>query len=210
MTDTVLAYDVRADAWRTVPHSLTSPRARAAAAGAGGKLYLLGGMEGDVVSSRAERYDPQDGAWRPLPSMTFARADLTAVVADGVLFVIGVTGVDGKTVQVIERFDPALETWSSLAVIPDMGAPSLPINGASLGGRLFVRGYAEGIPHLFGYSLASRLWFRLGAIPVEGGGYDYLAALESTGHLYGLGGEQLQDSSYLEQLGVRAYPPAVP
>jgi len=53
-------------------------RSAAAAAVVAGKLYVCGGFDGDVRLRSAERFDPDGGAWEPLPPMAERRSRVTS------------------------------------------------------------------------------------------------------------------------------------
>ena len=69
-------YDPQADAWTQLASMGTARRNHASAA-VGGKLYVVGGFDGGLLST-AEIYDPASGSWAQGPSLTSARQYLVA------------------------------------------------------------------------------------------------------------------------------------
>ena len=72
------------------------------AAGVGGclvkeRLYLFGGHSGDRVQDRAAFLDPASHEWVSLPPMPDSRVAMAAVYLDGVIYLIGGRGPDGRT-----------------------------------------------------------------------------------------------------------------
>merc|ERR1740129_1869436 len=63
--------------WQRVPDMLAC-RWSATAAGIGGKLYVLGGYDGDSLLSTGEQYDNETRAWEPLPKMNQRRSQAAA------------------------------------------------------------------------------------------------------------------------------------
>lgn len=84
-----------------------------------GKIYYVGGLNGDKSSARAvpwfDVYDPIKNSWTSLPSMPRARDHFQAVVVGNTLYAIG--GRDKNidaTVSAVDTYDFAVDRWSSL------------------------------------------------------------------------------------------------
>ena len=105
--------------WRAAAAAEDAP----AAAVAGGKIYVVGGIElgGDPQSS-VDVFDPQTNSWAAGPAMGTARAGHAAAVVDGKIYVMG--GLSGSTggglvnISSVEVFDPRTGSW---AAGPTMG-----------------------------------------------------------------------------------------
>ena len=79
-----------------------------------GKLYVMGGFDGQNSLSTVERYDPVKNAWEAVAPMSAARDGSAAVVVDGKLYVMG--GFDGQNeLSSVERYDPARNEWVAMA-----------------------------------------------------------------------------------------------
>jgi N-acetylneuraminic acid mutarotase len=90
---------------------------------------LFGGWDGERYLDVAYVYDPVIDGWRPLPSMTIARAHATGGVITGQLYVVG--GFDGEAeLAQCQLFEPATETWS--------GCPSMLLPRAGAGATVLV------------------------------------------------------------------------
>jgi kelch-like protein 17 (actinfilin)/kelch-like protein 20 len=96
-----------------------------AAAAVDGKLYVMGGFDGQNRLSSVERYDPATNAWEAVAPMSTARSCSAAAVFDGKLYVMG--GHDGKNwLSSIEQYDPAKNEWVTMAsMVLNTGTHSL-------------------------------------------------------------------------------------
>jgi hypothetical protein len=64
-------FDAGGGGWELLPQQLASERKYCAAAALGGRLLVLGGMnEARSRLASVEGYDPREGRWRQLTSMT--------------------------------------------------------------------------------------------------------------------------------------------
>ena len=110
---TFYRYDSMANVWEAMAPMSTARYALAAAA-VDGKLYVMGGDDGQNGLSSVERYDPAKNAWEAVAPMSTARFALAAAVFDGKLYVMG--GDDGRNgLSSVERYDPARNEWVAMA-----------------------------------------------------------------------------------------------
>jgi N-acetylneuraminic acid mutarotase len=132
-------------AWHTVT-DLPAPLVGHRAEYLGGKIYLMGGWDGDrgVVSDRAWVFDPAQNAWSPIASMNRNRRDFASSVMAGRIYVTGGLAANGKQVQDAEVFDPATGAWT---LLPAMPGPRMAHVSAAIGGKLYVIG---GITEIIG------------------------------------------------------------
>jgi hypothetical protein len=94
-TATVLSYSVSANAWSALPSMPVATAGSAAILGVDGKLYVIGGTAGGVVTNLVQVYDPGSSTWvlsTPLPAAVTAAGG--AVDSLGRLVVLG--GADGN------------------------------------------------------------------------------------------------------------------
>ena len=92
---------------------MSTARACPAAAAIDGKLYVMGGYNGQRLSS-VELYDPATNAWEAVAPMSTARIASAAAVSDGKLYVMG--GYDGQgRLSSVEQYDPAKDEWVAMA-----------------------------------------------------------------------------------------------
>ena len=54
-----------------------------------GKLFLMGGSDGQQSLCSTEVYDPDTNSWAPGASMTTCRANVGVAVVDGKLYAVG-------------------------------------------------------------------------------------------------------------------------
>ena len=111
----------------------------------GGFLYAMGGWSGGARVATAERFDPATNTWTLIASMESARSSFAAAAMGGFLYVTGgAEGPQGGSHVVLrrcERYDPASNTWSRIADLPE---PRFWHALACLDGSLFaVGGEAE-------------------------------------------------------------------
>ena len=115
-------YSPASDTWEAVGR-MTVARSRHQLVALGGFLYAIGGIYERVRVATAERYDPATNTWTPIASMASARCDFAAAAMGGFLYVTG--GVEGPAagphvvLKRCERYDPASNTWSSIADMPE-------------------------------------------------------------------------------------------
>ena len=85
-------YDPKTDTWSMAAPMPTPRMLFAAAPGADGRIYVIGGVtsiEGDPTSI-VEVYDPKTDRWSRGPSLRIARAGHTAsTTGDGTIWVVG-------------------------------------------------------------------------------------------------------------------------
>lgn len=146
---TVERYDVGDDVWQKGP-SLLTPRRGLAVAVMGKILYAIGGSDGSETLDSVESLNTEYGiSWQCLPPMPTPRRAAAAAVLKGRIYVVGgAGGIDAQdpSLRVIERFDPELFTWETLAPMPSArrGLALVPVNGLllALGGSDGTRTYS--------------------------------------------------------------------
>ena len=76
-----------------------------AAAGADGRIYAIGGLDGTSGLSTLEVYTPRTDSWAAAPSMQTPRWGLAAAGAGGCIYAVG--GYDGtKAYDTAEAYAP--------------------------------------------------------------------------------------------------------
>lgn len=108
--------------WVELPH-LLQPRAAAAAAVAGGRIVVTGGVDANgALLNTTEVFD--GNSWTPGPPIPTPR-QMLAAASDGRL-VYAVGGTNGADLTTVEAYDPAANAWTSLPALPkarsDLGA----------------------------------------------------------------------------------------
>jgi N-acetylneuraminic acid mutarotase len=138
-------YDPVANTWRARA-PIPTPRNHAVAGVVNGKIYVIGGRVGGAfVSSGSsnvgvvEEYDPAADAWgSPKARMPSARSAMAAGAYQGRIYVTGGEGQDYRSMftwRAFESYDPANNTWSTLASMP---VSRHGLAGAIVGDRLHM------------------------------------------------------------------------
>jgi N-acetylneuraminic acid mutarotase len=101
--------------WTAKP-SMKRPRAHAAAAAQGNRIYVMGGVgEEGVPMSSVEIYDPKTEQWTEGSPLPTPRSHLGAVMLQERIFALGGKGKrsDGSTehLKTVEIFNSALQKW---------------------------------------------------------------------------------------------------
>jgi hypothetical protein len=116
---TVEAYDPSSREWKRCA-SLTTPRAFAAAAAFGDRVYVFGGLDaaGKALDS-VEVYDPRKNVWATAPSMGVPRSRLAAVNhMRHSLVVAGGLDADEKNSDKVRVFLPEANVWGEWPSLP--------------------------------------------------------------------------------------------
>ncbi|SPM40097.1 protein kinase, partial [Mycobacterium numidiamassiliense] len=108
--------------WVQLPH-LLQPRAAAAAAVAGGRIVVMGGVDAKgALLNPTEVFD--GNSWTLGPPIPTPR-QMLAAASDGKL-VYAVGGTNGADLTAVEAYDPVANAWTSLPPLPkarsDLGA----------------------------------------------------------------------------------------
>ena len=89
-------YDPRLDWWGELA-PLPSARAALTSTVYGDRVYIIGGVGEDAVSSSIDIYDPDSDSWSQGPSMQSGRSHLSAVTVGKLIYVIGGKDETGST-----------------------------------------------------------------------------------------------------------------
>ncbi|MEM7203553.1 MAG: kelch repeat-containing protein [Planctomycetota bacterium] len=128
------------------------------------------------------------GFWEFRPSLAIARQEVGAAVLDGKVYVAGgiLAGTPVRFTPTVEVYDPATQTWSSIADLPT----SLHHFGmATVGGKLYViGGYVTtftGTDACYSWDPATGIWTSIADLPQPRGA---LVAAAIGGKIYAAGG----------------------
>ena len=140
-TDRVAVFDVTQSQWSEAA-PMPTERGFLGTSIIDGQIYVIGGspnmMEFDPATGVVEVYDIASDQWRSTPSLTVARADLTASVVDGRIYAIGGTAhVAVDALGVVEMYDPETDVWTRRA---DMPTPRLHLTSAVYKDEIYVFG----------------------------------------------------------------------
>merc|ERR1719223_1920444 len=140
-------YDPVSQEWTALP-SLSGGREDFAVAELDGKLYAIGGIDGEMEPlSVVEAYDPQKNVWTLMPSMKRGRHDHAAAALNGKLYVVG--GFEGFTNEerienckiaevTCEVYDPVRQVWADFASLEHGFGSPWNVSLASRDGKLWA------------------------------------------------------------------------
>ncbi len=108
-----------------------------------GRLYAIGGYDGDNNSAAVEVFDPQTNIWTSVAAMPTARDHLAVVTASDKIYAIGGRPSLNyrKNMDVVEVYDSATNQWHSRAKLPTARSG---IAAGVIDGRIYVVGGESG------------------------------------------------------------------
>jgi N-acetylneuraminic acid mutarotase len=182
-------YDPATDSWRALA-PMPTKRGAAAAAAAGGKIYVIGGaapFPGDTNPGihparphrslgTVEEYDPATNSWRERGPMPTPRNHVAIGAVKGKIYVIGgrlgaafITGMPGTT-DLVQEYNPATDSWATKAPIPTArSAVAFGVIQDKIyvaGGEIQTYEYLAAFRALEAYDPATNTWERLPRMPV--------------------------------------------
>jgi N-acetylneuraminic acid mutarotase len=131
-----LSYSLENNEWGTLA-SLNQYRQNAATAGWDGKIYIVGGFDGNLSAlATVEIYNPDTDTWSAGVSMFYERTQMGAAVLNGKLYVFG--GYKPNSNQEYhEVFDFTTNSWATKAAL---GTAKRNVIGASGNGQVYCIG----------------------------------------------------------------------
>ena len=173
----VIAPTAAIDTPWTARANMPTPRAAVAAVVLDDLIYVIGGKGAFSSSDAVEAYDPVTDTWATKAPLPTPRASLAATVVDGKIYTFGgidYTGIDGfggtgAAYDVVEIYDPATDTWTTGAPMPQtLGEAAI----GAVGGKIYIVAGAqptftapENIPdelveisNVFAYDPATDTW----------------------------------------------------
>lgn len=201
-SSTTFAYDVQNRQWLANKAARPFPGHHHAAEVVGGKLYLVGGIDGGS-EGRLQIYDPATDSWTIGANLSWSGGSLSTAVIGGKIYAAGGIVTGGFTVTNCAVYDPATNLWTSKAAMPDSGrnhaaagtdGTKLYVFGGRRGGNFVANGYDS----LMIYDPLANSWTWNGAsgstllpLPEARGGMG--KAIWLRGEFYVFGGETLND-----------------
>jgi N-acetylneuraminic acid mutarotase/glucose/arabinose dehydrogenase len=117
-------FDPNTNAWTSLAPMPTA-RGGATAQAINGKIYVVGGMDSTGASlAVVEVYDPATNTWSTVAAMTTRRDNPGSAALNGLLYIFGgrtrnANGTsENETLNTVEMYDPATNTWSLKAPMP--------------------------------------------------------------------------------------------
>jgi N-acetylneuraminic acid mutarotase len=156
-------------------------------ADAAGRVYAIGGWNGQTYQPSMERYDPALDRWSQVAPMGLPRSDHAAALgSDGRIYVAG--GFDGASVVAsAQAYDPSTDSWTSIVPMP---SPRDEVASAtSTDGRIYVFGGHDGVTvtgAVVAYDPATGAWTSAAAMPAPR--FEHVAVRAPSGEIYVIGG----------------------
>jgi N-acetylneuraminic acid mutarotase len=179
--------------WSTGLQDMPTPRENlAAAAGADGRIYAIGGLYGGAFLGTVEVYDPAMNSWSAVaPMPTPHRLGLAAAAGpDGRIYAIG--GIAGNLLtptfsNMVQVYDPATNSWSTAAPMPSPRSSLAVAAGAD--GRIYAIGgdNAGPLATVEVYDPATNSWSTAAPMPIPRENLAVTAGPD--GHIYAIGGD---------------------
>jgi len=123
--------------WREIA-PMPAPRSQGAAVAIGGRIYFVGGAQGDRLVSPTYVYDTASDRWSTAAPIPTPRDHLAAAAIDGRVCAVGGRRLSLlQNLAVFECYDPAADAWRSM---PDAPTARGGLGAATIGSRFFVAG----------------------------------------------------------------------
>ncbi len=181
-------------------HHMQTPRSFFAAAGTpDGGIFAIGGLAGGDSMDSVEAYSPNTDTWTnvsPMPQSRYGHAAVTG--PDGRIYVIG--GISYENGQIDESpetsviaYDPQLNTWASVADLPEPLA--LPEAEIGVDGRIYVFQGSSNTPAIaYAYDCFTDTWSQILTGPQQTDRLRGIAS-DAAGKIYLIGGAGFSDAS---------------
>lgn len=124
------------DSWTTL-EPMPTARSGLGVAVVDGKIYAIGGSDGNSQLDTNEMYDPATNTWVSKQAMPTARSRFGITVFEKKIYVMGGADVNGFT-DANEVYDPATDTWEIKASMPAGGRAELAVNAVN--GKIYAIG----------------------------------------------------------------------
>jgi N-acetylneuraminic acid mutarotase len=123
--------------WREIA-PMPAPRSQGAAVAIGGRVFIVGGAEGNRLVSPTYVYDTAADRWTMGAAIPTPRDHLAAAALDGLVCAVGGRRLSLlQNLAAFECYDPTADAWRSM---PDAPTARGGLGAATIGGRLFVAG----------------------------------------------------------------------
>jgi len=116
----VEVYDPKNNSWETIGN-MPEARQGAAIAEVNGLIYVISGKiatyveatTSDQITEHVDSFDPKMKAWNRVQDIPTGRVGARAVVANGLIFVVGGIAKSGEFPAQIDVFDPRSNQWTA-------------------------------------------------------------------------------------------------
>eukprot|EP00401_Gymnodinium_catenatum_P041665 CAMPEP_0117514142 /NCGR_PEP_ID=MMETSP0784-20121206/29918_1 /TAXON_ID=39447 /ORGANISM="" /LENGTH=407 /DNA_ID=CAMNT_0005309931 /DNA_START=161 /DNA_END=1380 /DNA_ORIENTATION=- len=134
-----LRLDARTGSWEELP-PLPTPRNVLAAASIRGRVYTVGGTDGEKASAATECFDSDLNEWIRCNDMPTPRGGLAAATATEYLYAVG--GSDGRrALTIVEMYDAMTDAWKRA---PCLLTPRRGVSIAVWGRFIYAIGGSDG------------------------------------------------------------------
>jgi N-acetylneuraminic acid mutarotase len=161
--DEVEEYDPSTDTW-TLKTSMTNFRSHLISETVNGKIYAIGGLFYNFVTSWNEEYDPATDTWSSVTSMSTLRYAFCSAVVDGKIYAIG--GIDTSSfLSSVEEYDPAADSWTPKA---SMSTARSYFTCSAVNGKIYAIGGWDGtdvLKTVEEYDPATNTWSTKTSLP---------------------------------------------
>lgn len=130
-------YDIHTNQWYEHPCTRNCPnKAYHGLQFLNGKIFIIGGTNGNQVKDTVHSWDPVANSWRQEPHLSLRRCYVSTAVLDGKLYAIG--GHNGTfRMRSCEVYDPNTKLWTE---IPDMNVNRSDAAATAVDGKIYVMG----------------------------------------------------------------------
>ncbi len=182
------------EVWATAQISLSENQVDPGIGVLDGKLYAVGGWDGNNNISDVMVYDPVLDTWSQVSNMSIPRQRSIVTAYNGLLYVMG--GEDEfNWLGNVEAYDPETNSWSSRNDA-NWGGPNWKYKAAAIDGRIYV--YGDGSIHIYDPDTDSWEWISGGIeSPNDGAAIGVI-----DGKLYIAGGYNYNEDWYRSELQV--------
>ncbi|MFC1508902.1 kelch repeat-containing protein [Candidatus Omnitrophota bacterium] len=136
MLSTVEEYDPATDTW-TSKSSMLTGRRYATASVINGKIYVMGGAEGESPVASVEEYDPATDTWTEKGDMLTPLFIVSSSVVNGKIYTISGCDKSWNVKTNVDEYDPATNTWIKRT---NISAGRAGHTCAAMNGKIYVFG----------------------------------------------------------------------
>lgn len=142
-----------------------------------GKIYAIGGTNGNSMLNVNEEYDPVTNRWSTKAPMPTARSGFAISVYQNRIYCIGGSNAENNFIPNTEVYDPVTDTWESKSSMP---TPRADLSASIVNDKIFLIGgkkYSSATPYYRQtdvnevYDPASDTWSRNSPMPTAVQGY---------------------------------------
>lgn len=188
--------------WTTLS-SMSTARGGLGLAVVAGKIYAIGGTNGNSVLNINEEYNPATDEWSIKTPMPTARSGFAIASYNNKIYVIG-GSVGDSIVPNVEVYDPATNTWEIRTSIP---TPVADLSASVVNGKIYLMGgkvYSSTAPYYIEtdinqvYDIATNTWSTNTSMPIAVQGY---ASAVVDNRIYVIGGSKVYSDGSLTLSG---------